>query len=236
MNNFIKISSIVLIFMIISSTSLMLFYIYDTNQNSYLKEKAGNGDYKFLLNYYAGNNPSNYDKNDFVGNQNTSITIIGILNPASESSVEFMEEFYPFLEKEYINTGQVKFSYRNYITQKDIEIKNNYYKYATLIECAKEQNNSFEIVKDIYSSINEEKIKISKESNINLTTLNNCTQNKEFEVINQDALNVRKFGIIGINPCILIGIEGTNNQLMCGIPSQQKINKTIKNINVRLGN
>lgn len=219
------------------------------------KELIEEGNVAGLYDFYLSTTPD-ITKRPWYGSENASITIIVYLTPTSSASKTFMKEYLPQLERDYITEGKVKLIYKNYLTSIDVQEKSDTFLYAQAFSCVSKiyPEQYYPLLVAMYNTGEKpeksETEKIEEEVETMLQTTMQTTNNVSTEALSNfngclngdplteplyDLSEVENFGINGILPRIYIGINGRGNTLLNGLPKYEKIKKTIRDYQVRLG-
>jgi hypothetical protein len=227
----------ILIFLIVIGINVMRFY-HLQNNNPLAKEKISLVDTKFMYNMYGSQNPDIKDR-PYYGEQDSPIKLVAYLKLDSEASRYFVKEILPNLTQDYINKGELKYYYKNYITMDDITQKSDNFRYATALLCIKKlkQEVYYDFYSDILSASGIEQLpKLLEKYGIPVKEYNLCISEGNFDELYQDALEVENFGMVGLNQRFYIGIEGMDATVLDGVPSYQKFQRTIRAYEIQLGN
>lgn len=184
----------------------------------------------------------------YYGYPNASITIIAFLDITSESSRHFMNEIFPKLEDEFIKNGKARFYGKNHVTMQDFMQKNNKLLYAEYLTCIESLESLKKIKKQAYYSFYfdmfklngiegiEEISELMGKHNITKQMLDKCLKENSFNDLTADLLEIENFGFSGISPRFYIGIDGTDNTILEGVPRYSKFNRTIRQYGFSIGN
>lgn len=131
------------------------------------------------------------------------------------------------------NNEKVKIMHKFYINEEDIQSKSDRY----LINCLLyNQYLKSENVFEKMQSVLKEPINLENyltKNNISQEDLNNINCNEM--LIYEDYTDLRRFGLVGLNPIFIIGIAGRDNQVISGIPTYNRVNRTINEFYTRIG-
>lgn len=230
-------STLCLLFILIAS--LLAASGYTSYKREYLdnplaKDSLKSFDAGYIYNFYIASKPD-INERVFYGYPNASTTIIAFLDFGSASSKYFMEEIFPKIEEEFIKTGKARFYGKNYLTLQDFSQKNNKFLYAAYLSCLKSIRKDayypfyFELLKLKAESLVQKKYKISSQM------LDECVQGNDKDM-KTDILEIENFGISGISARFYIGINGTDNTILDGVPKYPKFNRTIRQYEFSVGN
>ncbi len=143
-----------------------------------------------------------------MGLKNAPITIIEF----SDFECSFCEKFYiqtlPLIKKNYINTGRVRFVYRDF----PLDFHQNAYKAAEAAKCAQEQGKFWEYHDLMFSSQNSldnsSFIQFAKELRLNEVSFNDCLDSGRMaSQVQKDINDGSKYGITGTPTFYINGIE-----------------------------
>lgn len=217
---------------------LVVFGFYNTEyrNNELVRDMIQFRDIKNFYDFYITSNP-NIDGRSYYGSEDASITIIVYLDPSSESSRQFIKDILPQTMNDFINPRYARFYPKNYITMGDFNEKNERFIYAQSQLCVKQfKEDSFH---DFYLELfdiesTDEIVELVKKYNISGKEFNECLKEQEFEELKQDMAEVEIYGIAG-NPRIYIGILGTDNTILDGIPNYIRFRRTIRDYQTTIG-
>ncbi len=231
----IGIGFIIISFMLIS---LYVSYKIEINKKPVIKEKINSGDYRYLYSFYIDPEP-NVENKQYFGNPEAPIDMIAYLDITSDASKYFLSEIFPEIKHNYIDTGLVKFYSKNHITIRDFNEKNEKFIYTKSLLCIDSINRDvyYQFYFDLFSINSADEIKLLfKKYNISEKEYKECMQNKEFMQLKEDISEIENFGLQGINARFYIGINGTNYNMLDGIPKYRKFNRTIREYEFIIGN
>ncbi len=217
-------ATIITIFIILSFVS---FVSNEEARKPVLKDKTQ--DYNYLYNLYINGNPS-LSERQYLGFENTSITITTYVDLTDETTKNFIRNIFPKIKEEYINTGKVRFYAKHHLTADDISEKSETYTYAQTLACVNklQPQSYFEL---FFSIVNNEKFV----ANISNEVLRKCINEAPMKELLEDASEVETLGISWIKPSIYIGIQGSGNTPISGTDNYERIKRVIKNKEIQLG-
>src|SRR3989344_6141124 len=213
------------------------FFLYkqDFGDDALFKHKKEMLDMKYLYNLYVSRIPD-IDSRPFYGSPNASITMIAYLDINSKQTKFFIDEIFPRLKEEFINTGKLGYYQKTYLTEEDYRKKTDNFVYAKSLLCISKINKEryypfyFDLIKNASKFVfYKEKYNLSKE------LLADCIANQEFDEMISDILEIKKFNIDGIKQRFYIGRDGKDNQVFNGIPSYTKFQRSIRQYLFELG-
>src|SRR3989338_138732 len=176
---------------------------------------------------------------NYYGSEDAGVTIIAFLDMHSDSSKYFMKEIFPKIKQEYIDSGNAKYYNKSYITMGSINKKDADFEYSIALECIKKT--SAEKYYDAYFGIFSSPAGDIRETLINHNIFMDKYQDclGEEDTLNElykNAIEIENLGIVGIGQRFYIGIAGSDNTVLDGIPSYAKFNRTIRQYEMQLGN
>ena len=230
-----------LIFLLVISflaISAYTFYKKEYLNNALIKDNLKLFDTKYIYNFYIKFTPDINNRN-YYGNPNASVTMTAFLDIDSQSSKYFMNNIFPKLEEEFIKTGKIKFYSKNYLTIQDFTQKNNKFLYAAYLMCVKsiKKEKYYSFYFDMFKLNGIEQISgLIGKYNLSKEMIDKCLQEKSFNEMNIDILEVENFGVAGISPRFYIGIDGIDNVILDGVPKYPEFNRTIRQQEFSIGN
>ncbi len=222
------------ILIIIISMLLSAFVLYawlDFARFSYTIDEINKREIDFLINKYVQQQPF-YDL--VYGDENAPIIIIAVLGSKSQSTEYFINNIFPSVKSEFIDTGKVKFVIKQHISVKDIQENGERFKYAQTIACVKKVKPS--IYYEFYFDLQNNEIEDSLEKiNVSNEKLEECIENQSFDEIREDMLDVELFGMRGIEPRFYIGFGENDYEIINGIPPYSTFRRAIKSYQIVIG-
>lgn len=218
----------------------MIFFVISTLKSELinkpiLKDKIDQKEYTDIYNFYSNTKPSINNLEEY-GSKNASITMVVYIDPTSKNIDYFLENIFPTIKKEYIDTNNVKFYFKNYITNLDLKEKSERYIKVKTINCI------YKIKKEKYYNFifqmksNEYKIdEFMNQNNISSQQFYSCLNNQSLNKMKEDVSEIYQLGLVGLNPRIYIGIKNTENTIINGIPNIDRIKKVIRDKKITLG-
>ncbi|MFH1408872.1 MAG: hypothetical protein ABIH34_03120 [Nanoarchaeota archaeon] len=216
-------------------TSFIAFADLEYARKPAVQEKVEGKDIKGLYDFYVASTPESEGRPSY-GDETASITIMVFQDPGSDASHFFMRERFPELMQEFIMPGKARFIPKYYLTLQDFEEKTDTFLYANTLACVN-------ILKpDVYFDVYMESFTVSLEKLTTLITAKGITEEQLMECMTrppqdliQDLSEVEGFGIVGIAPRIYVGIHGQGNTILNGVPSYQRIWRSIRDQQILLG-
>ncbi|MBI4895223.1 MAG: DsbA family protein [Candidatus Aenigmarchaeota archaeon] len=136
------------------------------------------------------------DDDPYIGSNSSKITIVEFSDFQCDFCGKFHRDTFPLIKKNYIDTGKVKFVYRDYPIQgHDFAIQS-----AEAADCALEQNKFWEYHDILFNNQNALDLaslkKYAKDLGLNETRFNDCLDSEEYrpELVN-DANDGIKYGV-----------------------------------------
>lgn len=211
------------------------FYQTEFQKKPIVQEKMQSKDYDYLYNFYFTSEP-NIIGRPFYGDAKASIVIIAYMDITSDSTKYFIENIYPVIKTEYLDTGKAKFYQKNYAIINDLQDNSNEFQILKSLNCmieAKQDNRYFfDLVKSDVKTILE-KYNISTNKDL-MKIYDACMTNIPDNLL-EDISEVENFGIVGINPRFYIGFNSNDKTVLDGIPSLRVFTRTLKNYQVQIG-
>lgn len=192
----------------------------------------------YLYGFYVSKNPQIQDK-FFYGNKDASITMIAFLDFSSDPSKNFIRDIFPRIKEDYIDEGNMRYYYKNYITFEDISEKSDNYRYSIAMLCVSNLNkeNNYNFYFDLFHTSQDEIPDLIKKYEITETEFDSCVKNEySLKQLYNNALEIENLGIIGVNQRIYIGIAGKDNTIFTGIPKYPKFQDVIRQYEIQVGN
>ncbi len=231
--------TVTLTLILIAFMAISLFTLYQTEikNKPIIEEKIKSKDLNYIYNFYTSPTP-NIDEKPFFGSDKAAVNIISYIDINSPASKYFMEEIFPKLDQEYINTGYVKFYAKHPLTIKDFNEKNEKFTYAKTLLCINEINPKiyYPFYFDLFKIKDAKEInELIPKHNIKKEEYDSCMK-EESGKLKEDISETENFGIVGMNARFYIGIDGINFKVLDGIPNYRKFNRTIKDYGIMIGN
>lgn len=226
---------IIIIILILTVLTIKGFYDTEFSKKPILEEKISSNDYNYLYDFYVGTTP-NLENRPYYGSNDANIKFILYTDLSSEGSKYFFEEIYPLLYEENIATNKIQFYHKHHLTLDDIDQKTRAYELAMILECFYEQNQ--ESYYDFYFKLQDtplqEVTSLIEEYGLSRATFITCVKQQPTTKIIEDISEVDNFGMIGIIPRIYIGIN-TDYTTHDGVPSYQRLQRTLRDYQTQLG-
>lgn len=149
----------------------------------------------------AGDNPSK-------GNQNAKLTLIEFSDYQCPFCGRYFRETLPQIEKDYINTGKLKYVLRDFPLE---SIHKNAFKAAEAANCAGEQGKYWEMHDRLFQNQNQlgagELPKYAQAIGLNLSAFRECLDNgKQVAEIRKDMEDGQRAGVQG-TPTFFLGVQ-----------------------------
>lgn len=174
-----------------------------------------------------------------ITNNDAQITFVIYSDLTSLSSKKIVDTLLSQLIDEHIATNNIQIIHKYRLELEDKTQQTDAYLYAKTMQCLLEQNDSaaLSIYQDVVraNTINELK-EVSNHYIINQELFTICYNQESIPELEQDMAEVYYFGISGINPRIYIGIHAQNNIVLDGVPNYTRINQSIRQQELILGN
>ncbi|MBU0614888.1 MAG: thioredoxin domain-containing protein [Nanoarchaeota archaeon] len=188
------------------------------------------------INYlYDAPRDPNVDWIPFLGSENASVTFIAYLDIESQDSADFFNEDFQKIREEFINTQKIKYYQKHYITEEDYQQKTGRYRYVKTFLCVAKLDPEiyYDFYFDALTTKQGPEYYLDK-YNISTEEMDNCIS-QEQEEMRYDILEIKNQGIIGKKQRFYLGIGGTDNNIMDGLPSYPTLSKSIKQYLFRVG-
>ncbi len=161
------------------------------------------------------------DDDAFLGDPNAPVTIVEFSDFQCPYCERFFDDTFEQIKEAYIDTGKVKFVYRDY----PLSSHEGAYPAALAAECAGDQDSYFEMHDAIFEnqsvlsgdSVNEELATLAKNIDLNMNEFEECYESDKYkDEIFADMADGQKAGITGtpgfiINGQILSGAQPFEN-------------------------
>ncbi len=213
------------------------YYRTESSKKPIVSEKLKAGDINFLYDFYISATPEIYDR-PYYGYENASITFIVYIDFTEGSSDYFMDKIFPQLAQEFIYTGKIRYYHKNALSVDDYNSKTSNFIYAQALQCvySLKKESYFDFYFDIFNVTQQEDLPaLAGKYGILEDKFRECLEKSDFDEIRQDVSEVENYGLVGISPRFYIGITDTDNTIIDGIPSYQKLRRTIRRYQIQLG-
>ena len=211
-----------------------LYFYYAQHNRGNIAENIKDASY--ASRFYLTSNP--FMEGPFYGDKKAGITLIAFTDASSEPSRAFMQEIFPLLKKDYIETGLMKIYNKHYITPQDIMERNDNFKDAMMLECIKKLKN--QEYYPIYSEMLSKNVTIRKlleAHEIGIDSYNECMYGNEvLDTLYKNALEIEGLGIVGIDQRFYIGLAGKENIVLDGVQPYIKFQQVIRQNEIKIGN
>jgi protein-disulfide isomerase len=149
----------------------------------------------------------------FKGDKNTKLTLVEFSDYQCPFCARHFQETLPQIEKEYINTGKVKYVLREFPIE---SIHSSAFKAAEAANCAGEQGKYWEMHDRLFQNQNqlgvEELPKHATAIGLNSSTFQECLNSgKQATEIRKDLQDGQRIGVNG-TPTFLLGVEDSDGQ------------------------
>lgn len=223
--------TIIIIVLIVASG--IYGYKKEERFRSYIKANLTFSD---IYEIYLKNTPTISNENYFYGDENASIIFIAYLDFSSESSKMFIDEIFPGLKEEFIDTGKIKFYHKSHISFDDYDKKSESFIYSKSLSCARliKNNAEFDFYFELFNTSLKELPELVDKYNIPKEEFIECIKNDNLEDIRQDIIDIEKSDILGIKPVFYVGINDPTTRIV-GITRYETFKKTIQDFQRQLG-
>lgn len=226
----------VLIIIFIATLAILILNVYQFYRKEHLINPSAsiNLDANHAYNFYLAGKPNIFNRS-YYGSEKASITMIAFLEPNSEASSYFLNEIFPQIERDYINTSKVRFYAKHYLTLQDLNSKNENYLDSAMLGCIEklDKNNYYSFYFDLLRNHSLKQTLIERYK-INDHLFNECMDTENSDLMN-DMAEVEEFGISGVAPKFYIGLKGTDNIVIDGVPSYARFRQTMRLYSIRVG-
>jgi protein-disulfide isomerase len=228
-----KTITILVILVLILAFSFYRSITIEKNKYPILNDKLNGNNISYLYEFYTSNEPLLTNR-PYFGDENAQITMIVFADSSGDKSREFINEIFPIIKEEYIDTGKIKFYHKNNIDIIDYQEKEDHYKFAQALLCVNK------LYPDQYWNYYFNSFNMKVQENIDLNNLDgqeilNCMETEIFEELKEDISEAQKFKIQGINPVIYIGVSERDYDMLVGVPSITKLRKAIRQKQLIIG-
>ncbi len=225
--------AIIVILVLILAFSFYRGITVEKNRYPILDDKINQHNISYLYEFYTSNKPS-LENRQFFGDKDAQMTMIVFTDNTGDKSKEFINEIFPIIKEEYIDTGKIKLYHKSNIDLIDYQQKNDPYKFAQALLCVNK------IYPDKYWDYYFNSFSMKVQENINQVGVDgqlilNCMEQEIFEELKEDISETQKFKIQGINPVIYIGVAERNYDVLIGSPSITKLKKAIRQKQLIIG-
>ncbi|HJX05924.1 MAG TPA: thioredoxin domain-containing protein [Candidatus Nanoarchaeia archaeon] len=209
------------------------------DRNSVFQENYLNKDYQAMYNTYLITKPEITNR-AYLGNEKAPLTIIVVVDFASDLSKKFYYEKVPEIIGLYVEPGYAKLYHKYPLTQDEFNEKRGRFIYANAVQCytklgGKEleefHKELFNITED--NTIEEKILALSDKFGVLTKEFTDCLEKESFEALYEDMMETRMYRIQG--PSIQLGIGESDYTVLFGNPSISQINKTIRTKQVKIG-
>jgi|GEM_PF-6582664 len=211
-------------------------YLQATKQNVRLEQQTIPRSLGDAYDQYGNPNPS-YQEWPYYGDGSSSVTVITYNDFISESSKEYMNSTLSMMRDIYFNTGRTRYYQLPFVTPSDYVDNTTNYQFALLATCARQLNHTqyHQYLLAVYNTTTPtEALKKATEYGYDESAMAECTGTTPPELL-QAIRDVERLGLIGVSPRIFIGIEGTDNTIITGIPSDAALQRSIRFLEIRIG-
>ncbi len=220
----------------------LLLQVYGFSRTEYQKHPVvqndvASGNYSSLYRFYVRATPDLQGRLSY-GSQNASITFVAYLKIGARPSQYFLNTVFPMLERDYIANGSMRFIYKNHITVTDIQTEDDVYRYDAAVACVQRlaPDRYYPFLFALAEQPNVTRIpSLVEAQGIPSAAFQKCLDAGDFPELVEDASEVDNFGMTGINPRFYIGIDGTSNTVLDGVPSYTRLQQTIRTYQIMLG-
>lgn len=233
-------SLLVIVVVIVLAVLIVVPYGYyktEFSKKPAIQERFQDGDLRYLYNFYVSNTPEIAER-PWYGHVDAEITMMGFIDIDEDSSRYFMDEIFPRLEQDYIFQDKMRFIHKYSITQDDIDEKNANYRYAASLECVREMDPAkyYDVYFMLFDLQGPEDIpQVITKNELDLEQYQTCMAKGNFPSLIADLTEIEGFAIVGINPRFYIGIAGTDNTAIDGVPSYKRFKDTIRQAQLVIG-
>ena len=228
---------IILSVLVFMAVNIFVFYQRAYASNPIIQQNISSFNIGYVYDFYVSSTPT-IDGRSYYGGKNASITIIAFMDIGSESSKYFIREMLPQIEHDYINTGEAKIYFKNYITAQDFHDKNERFLYAEALSCieSEKKESYYQFYFDLFGINGTKEFKNLLDKNkTSHGRFDACIKKQDYKNILIDMYETENFGIIGATPRFYIGLDGRDNSVIEGVPTYAKFKRAIKEYEVTIG-
>ncbi len=217
--------------------ALMAVAAYSTLTTEYqrvliLGQRAEAKNYSIFADYYLSSSP-HIEGRPAYGGVSAPLTLIVFSDIQSPAAQEFMKEMFPLLDKEYISTGMLRFYHKSYLTEEDFDSRGDNYLYANSLSCFEALDEGDERYFDYYFALFNlasagELTALAGRFGIDEDAFADCLARGDSVEVQEDLVEVYRFGIIGLVPSIFIGVENSDPEVLGGVSDYQRLNRSIR--------
>lgn len=161
-----------------------------------------------------------------IGNQTAPITIIVYARPGDQTTKEYMEFVFPWLNQKYIQNEYAQFIIKPHVEKEDADQNTTTFLKGHLAYCVYKTIQPPANVEAVFSVLNGQDF-------ANQDALRkNCEISPEFK---EDIFEVERFGMRGKYPITYVGVGGIQNTVIQGIPSQERFREIIREKQILVG-
>ena len=219
------------------AVNIFVFYQREYASNPIIQQNISPFSTRYVYDFYVSSTP-NINGRSYYGSKNASITIIAFMDIGSEPSKYFIREMFPQIEHDYINAGEAKIYFKNYITAQDFQDKTERFLYAQALSCVEsgKKESYYQFYFDLFDTNGTKELKNLLDKNtISRDRFDACINKQDYKNILIDMSETENFGIVGITPRFYIGLDGRDNSVIEGVPAYTKFKRAIKEYQITVG-
>ncbi|MBU0980884.1 MAG: DsbA family protein [Nanoarchaeota archaeon] len=197
---------------------LVVSYSREFERKPILSTKMDEADFSGLYDLYLSSRPDIAGR-PWYGDKDAQVTVIAYLDPTSGSSRSFMQEMFPLLDEEFIQSGVVRFYQKSHVSRQDLLAENDNLKYANSLSCVARVRKEvyYGFLLDLFRTDDPGQLDSLLDAHgISEETFGRCLQKGNFPEVLQDVSEVESFGMVGVEPRFYVGIHGRGNTVLDG--------------------
>lgn len=212
------------------------YLLTEANKKPIVNDKISEQDYTYLYNFYVGNNPTTQGRPHY-GPANGSLTFLVYTDFTSSGAQEFRNETLQWLIDSYVHTGKAKLYHKNYVTADDLAAKNEAYYYAQSFHCYADMDiaTTYDFYFALYDTPLQDIPELVEAMGQDRKAFVQCLKQEPLKEVKEDIAEVEQFGMMGITPWLYVGIQGRELTSFAGTPAQDRLYRTIRSYQTRLG-
>jgi len=238
MNNQTRTSLVLLSLIIfILAVSIYLMSAQSLQERSLLEQEEGEWAAGYLLRSMLPKKV-NLKGRYFEGDDDASVTLAFYANPTSSAAQRFIQEVFPMLREEYIDTGKLRFYPKYHLTFEDFEQRNEKFLYAAALSCFEELGDLsfFPFYLNSFRTNPSSALLTTAEAyGVSEPKMQDCMGGQPHTDLKDDLLETDSYGLEAVIPFTVIGIEGRDTTILRGVPSYRKLNKTLRRYLIQIG-
>jgi hypothetical protein len=204
------------------------------DRNSVFQENYLNKDFQEIYRTYVVTKPEITNR-AYLGKEKAPLTIIVVVDFASNLSKKFYYEKVPEIIGLYVEPGYARLYHKYHILADEFNEKKGRFIYANAVQCYAELGGKEleEFHKGLFNTSEEKIPALADKFGILTKDFTDCLEKDSFEALYEDMMETRMYRIQG--PSVQIGIDERDYTVLFGNPSIVQINKTIRMKQIKIG-